>query len=83
MILLKGLFPVRVFVKPIFDYFSLVFRWLTIPWLQAELDRYAGQFNNSPRRADKRKLLPSGIPNIIATKPHLFGAKDFRVSYTI
>ncbi|KAG6875534.1 hypothetical protein C0993_008752 [Termitomyces sp. T159_Od127] len=39
----------------------LVFCWLAIPWLQAELDAW---------------ILPVGIPDIISAKPHLFGAKD-------
>ncbi|KAI9450579.1 hypothetical protein F5148DRAFT_1019601 [Russula earlei] len=57
----------------------LVFHWLAIPWLQAELDAWTWRFNSSPRRADKHKLLPQGIPNIIHAKPHLYGSQDFKV----
>ncbi|KAI9445613.1 hypothetical protein F5148DRAFT_1254841, partial [Russula earlei] len=58
---------------------KLVFHWLAIPWLQAELGAWTWRFNSSPRRADKHKLLPQGIPNIIHTKPHLYGSQDFKV----
>ena len=58
---------------------SLIFRYIAIPWLQAELDKFVSRFNNSPRRANWRKILPQGVPNLINSKPHLFGAKDFRV----
>ncbi|KAI9452828.1 hypothetical protein F5148DRAFT_1330590 [Russula earlei] len=58
---------------------KLVFRWLAIPWLQAELDAWTWRFNSSPPRADKHKLLPQGIPNIIHAKPHLYGSQDFKV----
>ena len=57
----------------------LVFRWLAIPWLQAELNAWMYRFNSSPRCADKHKLLPQGIPNIIHAKPHLYGSQDFKV----
>ncbi|KAF8232648.1 hypothetical protein L208DRAFT_1271005, partial [Tricholoma matsutake] len=58
---------------------KLVFRWLAIPWLQAELNAWMCRFNSSPCQADKHKLLPQGIPDIIHAKPHLFGSKDFKV----
>jgi len=60
--------------------FRLVFRWLAIPWLQAELDSWAHRFNTSPRRADKNKILPQGIPDIIFTKPQTYGHEDFKVN---
>ena len=58
---------------------SLIFRYISTPWLQAELDKFVSRFNNSPCRANRCKLLPQGVPNLINSKPHLFGAKDFRV----
>ncbi|KAJ7139358.1 hypothetical protein C8R44DRAFT_605301, partial [Mycena epipterygia] len=57
----------------------LVFRWLAIPWLQAELDSWVLRFNSTPRRHDKNKILPHGIPDLIASKPHLYGTKDYKV----
>ncbi|KAF8059518.1 hypothetical protein FPV67DRAFT_1564953 [Lyophyllum atratum] len=49
-----------------------------IPWLQAELDLWTSRYNSSPRRADKHKILPHGIPDLIHAKPHQFnGSKNF------
>ncbi|KAJ7303717.1 hypothetical protein DFH08DRAFT_918758 [Mycena albidolilacea] len=50
---------------------KLVFRWLAIPWLQAELDAWVRRYNSTPRRRDKNKILPQGIPDLIVAKPHL------------
>ncbi|KAJ7265657.1 hypothetical protein C8J57DRAFT_1620708 [Mycena rebaudengoi] len=58
---------------------KLVFRWLAIPWLQMELDSWAARFNSTIRRADKHKILPRGIPDLIVTKPELYGTSDFKV----
>ncbi|KAI0367936.1 hypothetical protein BV20DRAFT_949165, partial [Pilatotrama ljubarskyi] len=57
----------------------LVFRWLAIPWLQAELDVYAAEFNSKPRRANKHKVLPHGIPDLIAQSPEDFGMTNFKI----
>ncbi|KAJ7602178.1 hypothetical protein DFH06DRAFT_1348766 [Mycena polygramma] len=61
---------------------KLVFRWLAIPWLQGELDDYAFHHNTTPRRADKHKILPHGIPNMIHLKPEQYGTKDYKVVIT-
>ncbi|KAJ7075212.1 hypothetical protein B0H15DRAFT_792147, partial [Mycena belliarum] len=58
---------------------KLVFRWLAIPWLQAELDSWVERYNSTPRRRDKNKILPHGIPDMINAKPELFGTKDYKV----
>ncbi|KAH9895573.1 hypothetical protein C8Q73DRAFT_644418 [Cubamyces lactineus] len=58
----------------------LVFLWVMVPWLQREVDTWVHQFNNSARRADKNKVLPQGIPSLIAAKPDRFGVLDFKVS---
>ncbi|KAJ7438148.1 hypothetical protein FB451DRAFT_1344417 [Mycena latifolia] len=58
---------------------KLVFRWLAIPWLQSELDAWVNRYNSTPRRADKNKILPKGIPNMIASKPAQFATKDYKV----
>ncbi|KAJ6504315.1 hypothetical protein C8R47DRAFT_968620 [Mycena vitilis] len=57
---------------------KLLFRWLAIPMLQKELDVYANIFNSTKRRADKHKILPRGIPNMIASTPEDFGARDYK-----
>ncbi|KAF4577029.1 hypothetical protein EYR36_005016 [Pleurotus pulmonarius] len=57
----------------------LLFRWLAVPWIQRELDVWADRFNRTPRRQDKRKILPCGIPAIIRDKPNMYGAKDYKI----
>ncbi|KAH7904511.1 hypothetical protein BJ138DRAFT_1019057 [Hygrophoropsis aurantiaca] len=58
---------------------NYVFRWLAIPWIQAELDEYAYHRNHNPPRADKNKILPHGIPAMIRSKPTQFQSLDFKV----
>ncbi|OSC97966.1 hypothetical protein PYCCODRAFT_1418679 [Trametes coccinea BRFM310] len=57
---------------------SIVFRWLAIPWLQAELDAWTSQYNLTARRANKNKVLPQGIPMIIAQHPADYNISDFK-----
>ncbi|KAG2121119.1 hypothetical protein DEU56DRAFT_873841 [Suillus clintonianus] len=59
---------------------NYVFRWLAIPWLQAELDAWAHRRNHNAPRRDKNKILPHGIPAIIRSKPHEFNSLDFKVA---
>ncbi|KAF8164944.1 hypothetical protein B0H34DRAFT_793384 [Crassisporium funariophilum] len=40
---------------------KLVFRWLAIPWLQAEIDSWVIQRNFTAPRRDKNKILPQGM----------------------
>ncbi|KAE9383395.1 hypothetical protein BT96DRAFT_1009240 [Gymnopus androsaceus JB14] len=58
---------------------KLLFRYLAIPLLQALCDTYTRRYNSSPRRSDKRKVLPQGIPDLICAKPHLFNTEDFTI----
>ncbi|KAL0568261.1 hypothetical protein V5O48_013733 [Marasmius crinis-equi] len=60
---------------------KLVFRYLFIPWLQRELDSYVARINNFKKRHDKNKILPQGVPNLIAEHPEDFGVLDFRVGF--
>lgn len=60
-------------------FFSLVFRWLAIPWLQSELDKWVTIRNRTLPRADTKKVLPHGIPELMREKPEQFGALDFKV----
>ncbi|KAF9524133.1 hypothetical protein CPB83DRAFT_898178 [Crepidotus variabilis] len=57
----------------------LVFLWLAIPWLQAELDSWSLQRNRVPPRADKNKVIPQGIPELIRLHPEDYKTKDFMV----
>ncbi|KAF8522678.1 hypothetical protein JB92DRAFT_2597338, partial [Gautieria morchelliformis] len=61
---------------------ALVFRWLFIPWLQAELDAWKDTHNTAPKRADKNKILPHGRPQLIFVAPHMYDSMDFKVGVT-
>jgi hypothetical protein len=73
------------FLRGITDhtYLSLVFRWLAIPWIQAEIDQWVLHRNLNAPRADKHKILPHGIPDLIRAKPHMYGSFDFKVSLSL
>lgn len=58
----------------------LLFRYLAIPWLQLELDRYRQRVNNFMPRKNKHKLTPHGRRQDIHFRPQEFGTKDFKVS---
>ncbi|KAG1884748.1 hypothetical protein F4604DRAFT_1878695 [Suillus subluteus] len=69
----RGLYDVNNTLK------NYVFRWLAIPWLQAELDGWAHCRNHNAPCRDKNKILPHGIPAIIRMKPREFNSLDFKV----
>lgn len=58
---------------------SLLFRWIAIPWIQDELDKWVLLRNRTAPRANKHKVLPHGIPAIIRQKPEQFNVLDFKV----
>lgn len=58
---------------------SFVFRWVAIPWLQEEIDAYVYRHNRTFRRANRHKVLPHGIPDVMFEQPKSFGALDFKV----
>ncbi|KAH6890733.1 hypothetical protein BKA70DRAFT_1234631 [Coprinopsis sp. MPI-PUGE-AT-0042] len=57
-----------------------VFRWIFIPWLQAELDNYRFKVNHTRRRRDPRKVVPHGRAEDIYRFPEAYGARDFKVA---
>ncbi|VDC06453.1 unnamed protein product [Peniophora sp. CBMAI 1063] len=61
------------------DLEQMLFRRLAIPWLQDELDRWVDQKNSTARRANKYKVLPHGIPDLIFDSPEDYGATDFKI----
>ena len=63
------------------EHCRLVFRWLAIPWLQKEADSYVYDHNTSRRRANRRKILPNGVPDVMFENPESFDARDFKVKY--
>ncbi|KIK23170.1 hypothetical protein PISMIDRAFT_11080 [Pisolithus microcarpus 441] len=48
----------------------MIFRWIFIPWLQAELDAYRDRVNHT--------VLPHGIPELIFSSPQDYGALDLK-----
>jgi hypothetical protein len=62
------------------EHARLVFRWLAIPWLQKEADSYIYSHNTSRRRANRRKILPNGIPDVMFENPESVDARDFKVT---
>ena len=65
-------------------YFGLIecgipFHRIAIPWLWDELDRWVDQKDSTTRRANKYKVLPHGIPDLIYECPEDYGAVDFKV----
>ncbi|KAH9046216.1 hypothetical protein EDB84DRAFT_1586945 [Lactarius hengduanensis] len=57
----------------------LVFRFVFIPFIQREVDAWVHQRNWTKRRADRKKVLPNGIPMIILQKPHKWKAADYKI----
>ena len=57
----------------------MLFQWIAIPWLQAEIDSWVRFKNNTAPRAVKNKILPHGIPELIRMRPNHFQALDFKV----
>ena len=62
---------------------SLVFRFVFIPFLQREVDAWVHQRNWTKRRANRKKILPNGIPMLILQKPHKWNAADYKVYYIV
>ncbi|KAF7326235.1 hypothetical protein MKEN_00476200 [Mycena kentingensis (nom. inval.)] len=58
---------------------SLLFRWLFIPYLQKELDKWTARQNNTMRRAHKHRVLPHGIPTEIHNNPERWDGLNFGV----
>ncbi|KAH8980140.1 hypothetical protein EDB92DRAFT_1820653 [Lactarius akahatsu] len=58
----------------------LVFRFVFIPFIQREVDAWVHQRNWTKGRADRKKVLPNGIPMIILQKPHKWKAADYKIS---
>ncbi|KAI5991633.1 hypothetical protein EDD15DRAFT_2448524 [Pisolithus albus] len=56
----------------------MIFRWIFIPWLQAELDAYRDRVNHTAKRRDRNKILPHGVPELMFTSPQDYGALDLK-----
>ena len=66
-----------------YRYCRLVFRWLAIPWLQKAADSYVYDHNTTRRRANRRKVLPNEVPDVMFENPEIVNALNFKVSQDI
>lgn len=58
----------------------MLFRWLAVPWLQEQLDRFIRTLNLTKKRRDKNKVLPQGrAPQDIFLRPEDSDVLDFKV----
>ncbi|THV07012.1 hypothetical protein K435DRAFT_569504, partial [Dendrothele bispora CBS 962.96] len=60
---------------------SNVFKWVFIPWFQAELDVYVDSIDTAKRQAQTHKILPHGPPDDIDENAHRYNALNFKVSF--
>ncbi|KIK50485.1 hypothetical protein GYMLUDRAFT_121157, partial [Collybiopsis luxurians FD-317 M1] len=56
-----------------------VFKWVFIPWFQAELDAYVDLINTTKKWAKKHKVLPHGPPDDIDEHPENYNVMNFKV----
>ncbi|KIM52096.1 hypothetical protein SCLCIDRAFT_39647, partial [Scleroderma citrinum Foug A] len=57
----------------------MIFRWIFIPWMQCELDRYRERINHTAKRRDRNKVLPHGIAELIFDTPQDYGALQLKI----
>ena len=50
--------------------------------MQKEIDLYVEHHNNTPRRANRHKILPHGVPDDIFEHPEEYGVPNFAASLT-
>ncbi|KZT57983.1 hypothetical protein CALCODRAFT_410741, partial [Calocera cornea HHB12733] len=59
----------------------LLFRWLAVPMIQADLDRFARIHNTSRPRSDRRKAMPAEIPMVLLECPNDYGPfRDYKIT---
>ncbi|KAG7089711.1 hypothetical protein E1B28_011366 [Marasmius oreades] len=57
-----------------------IFKWLFIPWLQAELDGWSEHYNRKRKRYQKDKILPQGgSPDDMEEYPEEYGFVNFKI----
>ncbi|KAL0057723.1 hypothetical protein AAF712_015624 [Marasmius tenuissimus] len=58
-----------------------VFKWIFIPWIQAELDGWAEGYNTTRKRRQKDKVLPQGgSPDDTEEYPEEYGFVNFKIN---
>ena len=58
---------------------SLLFHWIAIPWLQAEINDWVKFKNTTTPQAVKHRILSHGIPALIYSHPSHFNSINFKV----
>ncbi|KAF8259282.1 hypothetical protein EI94DRAFT_1773974 [Lactarius quietus] len=58
----------------------LLFRFVFILFIQREVDAWVNQRNWTKCRADRKKVLPNGIPMLVLHKPHKWKVADYKIS---
>lgn len=58
--------------------YSLVFCFVFMPLIQKELDLYVYRYNTSPRRANRKSVLPTDAPLQVYEQPSNYGAEDYK-----
>ncbi|KAJ6483694.1 hypothetical protein DFH09DRAFT_949611, partial [Mycena vulgaris] len=61
----------------------LVFRWITIPFVQVQLDVWLNHRNRTKPRRNKYKVIPQEIPELLRAKPGFYGVVDLKIPVTI
>ncbi|KAK0454010.1 uncharacterized protein EV420DRAFT_1621513 [Desarmillaria tabescens] len=57
---------------------QVVFHYVFLPWLQAELDVYVSENNNTKKCHNQKISRPNSVPLLIEQAPECFGRKDFK-----
>ncbi|KAI6045899.1 hypothetical protein EDC04DRAFT_2865074 [Pisolithus marmoratus] len=56
----------------------MIFQWIFIPWLQAELNAYQDHVNHTAKWCNHNKVLPHGVPELIFSTPQDYGTLDLK-----
>ncbi|KZT59601.1 hypothetical protein CALCODRAFT_407535, partial [Calocera cornea HHB12733] len=60
---------------------NLLFRWLAIPMIQEDLDRFTRIHNSSKPRKDRKKAMPTEIPQVLFERPEEYGPfLDYKIT---
>ncbi|CAK5280870.1 unnamed protein product [Mycena citricolor] len=60
---------------------ALVFWWIFIPWVQAELEAYRNCVNLTVKCQDCNKILPHGVPQHMLEYPEEYAVLDFKARF--
>ncbi|KAJ3556254.1 hypothetical protein NP233_g12020 [Leucocoprinus birnbaumii] len=58
---------------------QMIFRWVFIPWLQDELNKFRNRINHFKKRNDPRKARPQGQPLDLYFNAYQYDVLDFKI----